>query len=65
MDHFVNLNVYIYPTKKNARHRTDKISGRSHVIGQFRLFRCKGMTGTAVLHIFCNDVSKCVKGNWS
>ena len=55
----------IYPTKKKAPHRTVQISDRSHVIDKFRLYRCKGMAGTAALHIFCNEVSKCVKENWA
>ena len=28
------------------------------MIGQFSLYQCKGMPGTAALHIFCNLVSK-------
>ena len=41
-----------------------QLPGRSHVIGQFRLYQCKGMSGTIALHTFCNQASKCVKENW-
>ena len=47
--------------KSNAAHRTVQISGRSHAIGSFGLYRCKGILGTAALHIFCNQVSKMCK----
>ena len=43
---------------RNATCRTDQLSGRSQVMGQFRLYRCKGMSGTAALHIVCNQASK-------
>ena len=47
--------------KRNAPRRTVKISGGSHVMGQFGLYRYKGILGTAALHIFCNQVSKICK----
>ena len=50
---------------RNATCRTDQLSGRSQVMGQFLLYRCKGMSGTAALHIVCNQASKCVQENWS
>ena len=43
---------------RNATRRTDQLSGRSQVIDQFRLYRCKGMSGTAALQIVCNKASK-------
>ena len=43
---------------RNTTRRTDQLSGRSHVMVQFRLYRCKGMSGTAALHIECNQASK-------
>ena len=49
----------IIPDKiRNATRRTDQLSGRSQVIGQFRLYRYKGISGTAALHIVCNQASK-------
>ena len=56
-----NLDLHIPDKKRNAPHRTAQTSGRSHVIGQFRLYICKGMSGAVVLHIFCNQVSKMCK----
>ena len=44
--------------KRNAPLRTVHLSGRSHVIGQFSLYQCKGMPGTAASHVFCNQASK-------
>ena len=46
--------------KRNTQYNniTVKISGRSHVIGQFRLYLCKGMSGIASLHVFCNQVKE-------
>ena len=44
--------------KRNAPLRTVQLSGRSQVIGQFSLYQCKGMSGTAALHFFCNLASK-------
>ena len=44
--------------KRNAPLKTVQLSGRSQVIGQFSLYQCKGMSGTAALHIFCNQASK-------
>ena len=43
---------------RNATCRTDQLSGRSQVMGQFRLYRCKGMSGTPALLIVCNQASK-------
>ena len=42
---------YIPDKIRNATRRTDQLSGRSQVMGQFRLYRCKGMSVTAALHI--------------
>ena len=63
---FCNINAFkivcillCIPDKiRNATCRTDRLSGRSHVMGQFRLYRCKGMSGTAALHIVCNQALK-------
>ena len=44
--------------KRNAPHRTVQLSGRLQVIGQYSLYQCKGMSGTAALHIFSNQASK-------
>ena len=52
------VHLYIPDQKGTARRRTAQLSGRSQVIGQFRLYRCKGMPGTVALHVFCNLVSK-------
>ena len=43
---------------RNATRRTDQLSGRTQVMGQFRLVSVKGMSGTVALHIVCNQVSK-------
>ena len=43
----------IYLTKKEMQHIE-----RSQVMDQFRLYRFKGMSVTATLHIFLNQVSK-------
>ena len=51
--------------KRNAPRRAVQLSEISQVIGQFSLFQCKGMPGTAALHIFWHQASKCVKENWS
>ena len=48
---------------RNATRRTDQLSGRSQVMGQFRLYLCIGMSGTAAIHIVCNQASKCVQEN--
>ena len=53
-----HLIEYIPEKIRNATRRTDQLSGRSHVMGQFRLYRCKGISGTAALHIVCNQASK-------
>ena len=57
---FLEVIIYIPDKIRNATRRTDKLSGRSQVMGQFRLYRCKGMSGTAALplHIGCNQASK-------
>ena len=44
--------VYIPDKKKNTPLRTVQLSGRSQVIGQFSLYQCKDMPGTAALHVF-------------
>ena len=44
--------------KRNTPLRTVQLSGKSQVIDQFSLYQCKGMSGTAASHIFCNQVSK-------
>ena len=46
--------LFIPDKKRNAPLRTVQLSGRSQVLGQFSLYQCKGMLGTAALHIFCN-----------
>ena len=48
----------------NATRRTDQLSRRSQVMGQFRLYPCKGLSGTAALHIICNQASKMCQENW-
>ena len=48
----------IYLTQKETNHLELFNSGRSQVIGQISLYQCKGMSGTAVLHVFCNQASK-------
>ena len=50
--------ISIPDKKRNAPLRTIQLSGRSQVIGQFSLYQCKGMPGTAALHVFCNQASK-------
>ena len=55
---FHRIVEYIPDKKRNAPLRTVQLSGRSQVIGQFSLYQCKGMSGTAALHIFCNLASK-------
>ena len=50
--------LYIPDKIRNATRRTDQLSGRSQVMGQLRLYRCKGISGTASLHIVCNQASK-------
>ena len=49
---------YIPDKKRNAPLRTVQLSGRSQVIGQFSLYQCKGISGTAASHVFCNLASK-------
>ena len=50
--------IHIPDKKRNAPLRTVLLSGRSQVIGQFSLYQCKGMPGTAASHILCNQASK-------
>ena len=58
--------MQIIPDKKRkASRRTVQLSGSSQVIGKFSLLQCKGVSGSAALHIFCNQASKCVEENWS
>ena len=44
--------------KRNAPLRTVQPSGKPQVIGQFKLYQCKGMSFTAASHVFCNKASK-------
>ena len=44
--------------KRNTPLRTVQLIGRSQGIGQFSLYQCKGMSNTAVSHVFCNLASK-------
>ena len=44
--------------KRNAPLRTVHLSGRSQVICQLSLYQCKGMSGNAASHVFCNQASK-------
>ena len=53
----LNNYVYIPDKKRNAPLRNVQLSGRSRVIGQFSLSQCKGMSGTAASHVFCNLAS--------
>ena len=50
--------ICIPDKKRNAPLRTVRLSGRSQVIGQYTLYQCKGMSGTAASHVFCNQASK-------
>ena len=53
------FNTLFIPDKiRNATRITDQLSERSQVMGQFRLYQYKGMSGTVALHIVCNQVSK-------
>ena len=52
------LGTYIPDKKRNAPLRIVQLSGRSQVIGQFSLYQCKVMSGTAASHFFCNLASK-------
>ena len=56
-----NMDKLYTRQKRNAPRRTDQLSERSQMMDKFRVYRCKGMSGTAALHIFCDKVSKCVK----
>ena len=51
------LHQIIPDKKRNTPLRTVLLSGRSQVMGPFSLNQCKGMLGTAALHIFCNQTS--------
>ena len=56
---YLHGSIVSIPDKiRNATRRTDQLSGISQVMAQFRLYRCKGMSGTAALHIVCNQASK-------
>ena len=44
--------------KANAPRGAVQLPERSQVKGQFCLDQCKGMSGSAALHIFCNQASK-------
>ena len=51
--------IQIYLTKiKTAPLRFVPLSGRSQGKYQFSLYHCKGMPGTAAVHIFYNQASK-------
>ena len=50
--------MQIIPGKIRNATRKNELSGRSQVMGQFRLYRCKGLSGTAALHIVVNEASK-------
>ena len=49
---------YIPDKIRNATRITDQLAGRPQAMGHFRLYRCKGISGTAALHIVCNQASK-------
>ena len=52
---FAKFIVFHIPDKiRNITRGSDKFSGRSQVMGQFRLYRCKGMSGIAASHIVSN-----------
>ena len=58
-NHNTNTTLQHIPDKiRNATRRTDQLSGRSQVMGPFRLYRGKAMSGTAALHYVCNQKSK-------
>ena len=44
--------------RRNAPLRTVHFSGRSQGIGQFSLYQFEGLSGTAALHIICNQAAK-------
>ena len=48
--------LYYTPQKKKAPLRTVQLSGRSQVIGQFSLYQCKGMPGTAASRLLQSGV---------
>ena len=47
--------------KRNAPLRTVQLSGRSQVIGQFSLYQCKGLSGTAASHLLQSGVEMVLK----
>ena len=49
---------YIPDKKRKAPLRSVHLSEKSQVIGQFSLYQCKGMSGTAASNVFCNQASK-------
>ena len=51
---YLTEGVYISNKKRNAPLKTVQLSGRSQVLGQFSLYQCKGISGTAASHVFCN-----------
>ena len=53
--------VTIPDKKRNAPLRTLRLSGRSHVIDQFILYQCKGMSGTAASREFGTRRQNCIK----
>ena len=55
---FFSYFTYIPDKIRNATRITDQLFRRPHAMGHFRLYRCKGMSGTAALHIVCNQSSK-------
>ena len=54
----LTLDMYTRQKKRNVPFRITQLSGRSQGIGQFSLYQFKGMSGTAALHVFCNQASK-------
>ena len=56
--------TYIPNKKRNVPLRAVQPSGRSQVINQFSLYQCKGMSGTAALHVYAIKLGTCVKENW-
>ena len=59
LDSIYRMTLKYKPNKKrNAPLRTIRFSGKLKGIGQFSLYQCKGMSGTAASHVFCNQASK-------
>ena len=52
--------IYIPNKKRNAPLKTVQLSGRSQVLGQFILYQCKGISGTASSHVFLQSVVEIV-----